>query len=86
LYGISAYCHDYENPLPESNVNAGTTLKSKRKDRDSPEAAGLAFSGVPEHMGANPPANRKKYLDLAFFKIKLINRQACLAQLWQRRQ
>jgi len=54
-------------------VNAGTTLKNKRKERDSPKAAQLAFSGPPEHIGANAPADRKKYLDLAFFKIKLIN-------------
>ena len=80
LYGISTHRHGYENLLPESDVNAGTALKSKRKERDSPEAAELAFSGPPEHMGANPPVNRKKYLGLAFFKIKLINRPACLAQ------
>ena len=79
-------CHNYENLLPESNVYAGTTLKGKRKERDSPEAAGLAFSGPPEHVGANAPANRKKYADLAFSKFKLINRPACLAQLRQRRE
>jgi len=54
--------------------------------RDSPEAAQLAFSGPPEHMGANPPAGRKKYLDLASFKIKLINRPASHAQPQKRRQ
>jgi hypothetical protein len=43
----------------------GTTHKNKRKERDSPETAQLAFSSPPEHMGLNPPADREKYLVLA---------------------
>ena len=80
LFGIRAHRHDCETLLPESDVNAVTTLKSKRKERDSPEATELAFSRPPENMGANPPVNREKYFDIAFFKIKLINRPAFLSR------
>ncbi|KAH7389168.1 hypothetical protein BKA64DRAFT_645631 [Cadophora sp. MPI-SDFR-AT-0126] len=59
LYDIITCRHDYENFLPEADVNAGTTLKNKRKECGSPEAAQLGISGLPERMGTNPPADHK---------------------------
>jgi hypothetical protein len=48
---MSSSHSQYENLSLEAAINAGNTLKNKRKECDSPEAGQLVFPGSPESMG-----------------------------------